>query len=125
MDYSPESVNMDDGSYDKYISSDLWKTIRKRILLRDKGLCQCINCTEKATDVHHMSYGAEVLRGERDGELLSLCEECHRRAHANGRGNLEKINRWIKTGSIHKDKKRLKIMSQQKQEKRWTNWKTR
>lgn len=60
-----------------YLESELWKTIRRRVLEHDKFVCQICRC--KATVVHHKSYEHVVLAGLRDEELVSLCHDCHHR----------------------------------------------
>jgi 5-methylcytosine-specific restriction endonuclease McrA len=67
------------GGYDEYLKSPLWKTIRKRILDRDLHLCR--DCGEKAQHVHHLSYAAQVMSGEDDSKLISLCVPCHDARH--------------------------------------------
>jgi hypothetical protein len=62
-------------SYKAYRSSDLWKGIRKRVLLRDGRKCRC--CGGPAIVVHHDSYGPLTLRGETLASLYSLCDPCH------------------------------------------------
>ena len=62
-------------SYEKYRGTSDWKEIRKRILKRDKRLCQL--CGNKAQCMHHISYDEPVILGERDEDLISLCNPCH------------------------------------------------
>ena len=65
--------------YNSYLDSHEWKKVRKRVLERDKWLCQ--GCLEKqASQVHHLTYehaGEELLF-----ELISVCDSCHDRLHA-------------------------------------------
>jgi hypothetical protein len=62
--------------YLEYLKKPLWtKEIRARKLERDKHVCRC--CGGEATLVHHRSYAPEVMRGENDEMLASLCEGCH------------------------------------------------
>ena len=64
--------------YDAYLQSDAWREKRAQALKRDGGLCQ--GCLERpATQVHHLTYahvGDELLF-----ELISICDDCHERAH--------------------------------------------
>jgi len=62
-------------SYENYLSRVLWKRIRKRVLERDRFTCK--RCNGRAAIVHHRSYTLEVLKGENDEQLVSLCEGCH------------------------------------------------
>jgi hypothetical protein len=61
-------------AYSEYLQSDHWKEIREQAMLRDRNTCQI--CSEKATEVHHLTYA------HRDNEflfeLVSLCHNCHK-----------------------------------------------
>jgi hypothetical protein len=72
-------------SYDVYLASKFWKAIKKRVMTRDKGLCQC--CGGKGKTVHHRSYEAEVMRGEADEFLGTICDGCHDIVHFDDAGN--------------------------------------
>lgn len=61
--------------YQEYMASELWRTIRERIMERDRWTCQA--CGRKATVVHHKSYDREVLDGNRDSDLIAICNHCH------------------------------------------------
>lgn len=64
-------------SYDAYLSSDLWRSIRDRKLLDDGRLCfgcGAPNCRQ----VHHGSYAREVLEGRAPHELFTTCDDCHK-----------------------------------------------
>src|SRR5580704_11307413 len=65
------------GSYESYLYSPVWQRIRRRIFKRDNR--QCVRCSEKATQVHHLTYTEPVLKGEDDTQLVSVCAECHDR----------------------------------------------
>lgn len=62
-------------SYENYLSRSLWKTIKKRVLARDRLTCK--RCNGRAAIVHHRSYTLEVFKGEDDEQLVSVCEGCH------------------------------------------------
>lgn len=71
------------GSYRKYLASELWKSIRDRVLDRDK--CACRRCGRPAKTVHHSNYGYDVMRGVRLESLYAICGQCHvRTGHADG-----------------------------------------
>lgn len=59
--------------YNKYILSEEWKIIRRRILIRDNFTCKI--CKGEAVDVHHLTYAH--FKNELDFELISLCRNCH------------------------------------------------
>ena len=61
--------------YETYLESQLWKMIRERVHCRDNYKCQV--CFKPAQVVHHKNYDAEVMDGQRDADLISLCHNCH------------------------------------------------
>lgn len=65
--------------YELYIHSQLWQTIRERVLKRDGTKCR--TCYRKATQVHHLSYHPRVMAGEDDSQLMSVCRPCHKEIH--------------------------------------------
>jgi 5-methylcytosine-specific restriction endonuclease McrA len=65
--------------YGRYLRSKEWLHIRRRVLKRDQR--QCWRCGGQATLVHHRSYAPEVLAGNNDEQLASLCEGCHTVVH--------------------------------------------
>ncbi len=65
--------------YQKYLHSDLWNTIRTRVMLRDNDKCR--ECGKKVSQVHHLSYAPEVMAGHDDSQLVSLCRACHKTKH--------------------------------------------
>ncbi len=67
--------------YEKYIVGPLWRTIRTRVLIRDNSRCR--ECDRMAEEVHHLSYGKEVMEGRDDSKLVSLCRACHKDKHPN------------------------------------------
>lgn len=71
--------------YHTYLKSKLWRRIRSRILKRDSHACK--RCGGKATAVHHRSYDVEVLRGNKDDQLVSVCEGCHTFIEFDDHGN--------------------------------------
>lgn len=64
--------------YQKYLDSDEWHEIREKVLQRDNYTCQgCL--LRRATCVHHLTY--ENIKDELCYQLVSLCKECHEKAH--------------------------------------------
>lgn len=70
--------------YEDYRKTKLWKTIKARVLVRDRHQCQ--RCKGKATVVHHISYDQEVMSGCNDEKLISLCDGCHEVVHFTSAG---------------------------------------
>jgi hypothetical protein len=64
-------------SYREYLESPLWKSIRAKVLARDR--CKCLKCGQEAREVHHKSYERGVLLGwaSKRRHLISLCRACH------------------------------------------------
>lgn len=68
-------------TYEPYMASVAWREKRARRLEMDRHCCQAMldGCTQRATDVHHLSYkhfGNEPLF-----ELISICRCCHDQIH--------------------------------------------
>jgi hypothetical protein len=61
-------------SYPKYLSSPLWRAIKKRLLPPGTD---CRICEREATELHHKEYSEKVLLGEDDEKLVPLCRSCH------------------------------------------------
>jgi hypothetical protein len=71
--------------YADYLKSPLWRKIKRRVLKRDGNSCR--RCGAKAKRVHHRSYDDEVLAGNDDEQLSSICEGCHNFIHFGDNGN--------------------------------------
>lgn len=74
MDYNTE-----------YLSSKIWGKIKRRILKRDKKIC--FLCGGSGSIVHHKSYEREVLEGNADHMLITVCDGCHNIIHFNENGS--------------------------------------
>lgn len=88
-------------TYRAYLVSELWITIRARVMERDEGTCRV--CKRPAKHVHHCSYAKPVLAGEDDSALVSLCFGCHQRLEFDGerkRGKREVMEIGIKWGLL-------------------------
>jgi hypothetical protein len=63
-------------SYEAYIKSRLWWSIRQIILERDGRCCQI--CGNPSKIVHHIDYTKAIMLGQGDQhELITLCEPHH------------------------------------------------
>lgn len=68
-----------------YYQSRRWRSLRERILRRDKYLCQ--DCKRygrrrSAAEVHHIKPREEWPELQWDpNNLISLCNECHNKRH--------------------------------------------
>lgn len=78
-------------SYELYLQSRLWASIRSRVLLPST---QCVRCVEhRATAVHHASYDIETMAGRRTDALLPACRRCHHLAERRGRHEISAADR--------------------------------
>lgn len=62
-------------SYEEYLASDLWASIRQKTF-QVKG-DDCYLCEGKANHVHHVGYGRAAMIGENLSPLIPLCKICH------------------------------------------------
>ena len=77
-------------SYDAYISSRLWWSIRQIILERDGKCCQV--CGTPSKIVHHIDYTKIIMLGQgNQHELITLCEPCHNFVEQDKRVSEKKI----------------------------------
>lgn len=63
-----------DEEYNDYLSSDIWRHKRERVLERDEGNCRACGING-ATQVHHLSY--RFVGNEPLYDLVSICTACH------------------------------------------------
>jgi hypothetical protein len=90
----PDAISQELGfaGYESYRRSDLWKSIRTRILNRDGQ--RCVRCSGRAKLVHHMDYTIEILKGMNDNQLVSICDGCHTVLHIDESGNKRPYSEW-------------------------------
>lgn len=100
-------------SYELYLLSPLWKSIRLKQFCRHN---KCLICNGKAEVVHHTTYRKKVLEGKSHAGLVSLCHACHQLIEIaeNGwkrtlKSSNEKLRELThKKVAYHKDKKKQK-----------------
>jgi hypothetical protein len=68
-----------------YLKSKQWQKIKKRVTKRDGKFCR--RCGGQANAIHHRSYADEVMMGNDDDQLASICEGCHTFIHYDDVGN--------------------------------------
>lgn len=83
------------GSYKSYLNSALWKNIRKATLERDGFSCRF--CGTRATQVHHLDYSLQALRGDSLDSLVSTCRNCHVDVEFDGSKKLTAAKTYRKT----------------------------
>lgn len=69
-------------SYDEYLQSDLWLSIREKALAASNRTCKF--CGYTATQIHHTSYAYDVMKGENLNHVHPVCSRCHERGHKDG-----------------------------------------
>lgn len=65
--------------YRAYLLTAAWRTRRRLVLERARGVCEGCRCQD-AAEVHHLSY--IHIYQEFLFELVALCRDCHDRWHA-------------------------------------------
>lgn len=62
-----------------YLKSDAWRRKRYVVLKRDHW--KCVNCGDRATQVHHKRYAKHNIGKEPIKWLESVCKSCHEKLH--------------------------------------------
>lgn len=73
-------------AYAGYLKSDLWRSIRSKILP-----AQCCRCRRPASQVHHSKYTKHNLSGESLRHLHPVCAACHKEAELRPDGKKRKM----------------------------------
>jgi hypothetical protein len=74
------SENLKNKSYQFFLNSNYWKTIREKIIQRDGGRCIICKC-EKELQVHHDTYKNHFNEHNHLEDLMTLCKRCHQQHH--------------------------------------------
>jgi hypothetical protein len=85
--------------YEDYRRRKEWRRFNRRVLKRDGG---CAGAAGKATIVHR-SYGSDVMAGNNDEQLVSVCDGCHTVIHFDGSG-AKRASRSTSLRDIRDDK---------------------
>jgi hypothetical protein len=88
----PEEI----ATYDEYVASPLWVSIREKVLAAAGTKCTC--CPRPATEVHHRDYRPRVLRGDDLAPLVALCRDCHHMVDKLPNGRSREV--WTETEAI-------------------------
>lgn len=62
------------------LDAKAYHSLRRKILERDGWRCQAYGSTA-GLEVHHIQQRSQ-LGGDSDGNLITLCSDCHRAIHA-------------------------------------------
>lgn len=75
-EFESRLTNMQE-EYADYRQTAVWRKKRDMRLRRDGWQCQAqmIECTDRATEVHHLSY--RYIGNEPQFDLISVCRSCH------------------------------------------------
>lgn len=65
-------------SYYDYLLSLEWRALRRRVIIRSKGICERCGVAS-VEEVHHLTY--KRFKKEQLRDLLGLCSECHEKIH--------------------------------------------
>lgn len=85
-------------TYAEYLASDLWRTIRHRVL---GASAKCIRCGSAAVQVHHSAYTKQNLSGASVECLHSVCRACHQQSEVRPDGSkrtLDECNAELRIG---------------------------
>lgn len=65
-------------SYHEYLLSSEWQALRRRVIIRCKGICE--HCgVASVEEVHHLTY--KRFKRECLIDLLGVCRKCHEKIH--------------------------------------------
>ncbi|MBT2325039.1 hypothetical protein J7E62_22150 [Variovorax paradoxus] len=78
--------------YSDYLAGSLWRKIKRRVLERDDKTCQ--SCGGPGSVAHHRSYAQEVMDGNADHLLATVCEGCHALIHFTDQGAKRPSDEW-------------------------------
>lgn len=98
--------------YAAYLHSELWASIRRRVLARDKG--RCCACGEQATQVHHSKYTSHAMAGQGMKHFHSVCRACHHWAEVAPDGrkrSLREANAWLNAAARKRGQRGLNRMA--------------
>lgn len=94
-------------TYAEYISSELWLTIRKRVLDRDGWHCRF--CGQRGSGiVHHIQYTKGNLSGSHLKHMVTVCSCCHRKVEFTRGGTKRPLIEAAKFGTKLEKKGRSK-----------------
>ena len=69
------------GQYQKALKHPKWQKKRLKVFERDKWMCKKCKSKTKTLHVHHLAYTKRYPWNELMTNLITLCEDCHKRKH--------------------------------------------
>lgn len=76
LDLSSRILEM---SYNDFLQTTYWRTVRERVLARDKNTCR--DCGGFGYYIHHLSYRIHGREHQNLDSLITLCRQCHSKRH--------------------------------------------
>ncbi len=68
-------------SYEEYLGSELWKSIRTA---KAEAQPTCLLCPSPTAEIHHLSYDLTTMTGGNSHRLVGLCASCHHHLEFDG-----------------------------------------
>lgn len=65
-------------SYNRYLLSSEWRALRRRVIIRCKGICEYCGVAN-VEEIHHLTY--KRFKRELLSDLLGVCSNCHEKIH--------------------------------------------
>ena len=75
-----------------------WELLRKTILKRDKYICRACKKGDRTLTVHHKKYYGNYIWDVEPKDLVTLCEQCHKREHRRLKAAQRQVKREKKRG---------------------------
>jgi len=69
--------------YARALKHPKWQKKRLLVFKRDKWACRTCGATDKTLCVHHSKYTKKYPYNEPMKNLITLCEDCHKKLHKN------------------------------------------
>jgi len=85
---------LDEMSYEDYLKTDEWRTIRQLALINANWCCQICGVRSVFHQVHHRLYPKRGSEGP--GDVIVACAKCHRDVHGIKETSLAKVR--VETG---------------------------
>ena len=74
-------VKLSYADYQKALKHPKWQRKRLKIFERDKWGCKRCGSKNKTLHVHHKEYTKRYPWNELNKNLITLCEDCHKKKH--------------------------------------------
>jgi len=75
------AVKLSYAEYQKALKHPKWQRKRLKIFERDGWMCKTCKSKNKTLHVHHKEYTKRYPWNEPNKNLITVCEDCHKRKH--------------------------------------------